>query len=55
MVLATKYPFFNTKHPVIIQRASLLVVTPSHVASWKLNVKIFLMFIVAEDTRSVNI
>ena len=26
---------FNTKHPVIILRASLFVVTPSHVASWK--------------------
>ena len=26
--------FFNTKHPVIILRASLFVVTPSHVASW---------------------
>ena len=35
-VLATKYPFFNTKHPVIILRASLFVVTPSHVASWKI-------------------
>ena len=34
-VLATKYPFFNTKHPVIILRASLFVVTPSHVASWQ--------------------
>ena len=32
-VLATKYPFFDTKHPVIILRASLFVVTPSHVAS----------------------
>ena len=28
--------FFNTKHPVIILRASLFVVTPSHVASWKI-------------------
>ena len=54
-VLATKYPFFDTKHPVIILRASLFVVTPSHVASWKMDVKIFLMFIVAENTRSVNI
>ena len=34
-VWATKYPFFNTKHPVIILRASLFVVTPSHVASSK--------------------
>ena len=34
-VLATKYPFFNTKHPVIILRGSLFVVTPAHVASWK--------------------
>ena len=31
-VLATKYPFFNTKHPVIILRASLFFVTPSYVA-----------------------
>ena len=30
-VLATKYPIFNTKHPVIILRASLFVVTPAHV------------------------
>ena len=34
-ILATKYPFFNTNYPVIILRASLFVVTPSHVASWK--------------------
>ena len=34
-VLATKYPFFNTKHPVIILWGSLFVVTPAHVASWK--------------------
>ena len=27
--------FFNTKHLVIILRASLFVVTSSHVASWK--------------------
>ena len=27
--------FFYTKHPVIILRASLFVVTPAHVASWK--------------------
>ena len=27
--------FFNTKHPVIILRGSLFVVTPAHVASWK--------------------
>ena len=33
--LATKYPFFNTKHLVIILGASLFVVTPSHVASSK--------------------
>ena len=26
---------FNTKHPVIILRGSLFVVTPAHVASWK--------------------
>ena len=34
-VLVTKYPFFNTKHPVIILRTSLFVVTLSHVASSK--------------------
>ena len=57
-VLATKYPFFNTKHPVIILRGSLFVVTPAHVASWKngcQNFSYFLMIIVAENTRSVNI
>ena len=32
----TKYPFFNTKHPVIILRVSLFAVTPSHVASTKI-------------------
>ena len=50
--------FFNTKHPVIILRASLFVVTNVHrlmSLHGKLNVKIFLMFIVAENTRSVNI
>ena len=51
-VLATKYPFFNTKHPVIILRGSLFVVTPAHVASWKNGC---LMFIVAENIGSVNI
>ena len=40
-VLATKYPFFNSKHPVIILRASLFVVTPSHVASWKIKCQHF--------------
>ena len=40
--------FFYTKHPVIILRGSLFVVISSHVASWKMDVKIFLMFIVAE-------
>ena len=54
-VLATKYPVFNTKHPVIILRGSLFVVTPAHVASWKMDVKIFFMLIVAENTGSVNI
>ena len=50
--------FFNTKHPVIILRASLIslfVVTPSHVASSKIECQIFLMFIAAENTGSVNI
>ena len=32
---------FNTKHPVIILRASLFVVTPSHVASWKIECQNF--------------
>ena len=32
---------FNTKHPVIILRASLFVVTPSHVTSWKIECQIF--------------
>ena len=32
---------FNTKHPVIILRASLSVVTPSHVASWKIECQNF--------------
>ena len=32
---------FNTKHPVIILRASLFVVTPSHVASWKIECQFF--------------
>ena len=32
---------FNTKHPVIIPRASLFVVTPSHVASWKIECQNF--------------
>ena len=40
-VLATKYPFFNTKHPVIILRVSLFAVTPSHVASTKIECQIF--------------
>ena len=33
--------FFNTKHPVIILRASLFVVTSSHVASLKIECQIF--------------
>ena len=33
--------FFNTKHPVIILRVSLFVVTPSHVASWKIECQNF--------------
>ena len=33
--------FFNTKHLVIILRASLFVITPSHVASWKIECQIF--------------
>ena len=53
--LATKYPLFNTKHPVIILQGSLFVVTPAHVASWKNGCQIFSTFIVAENTRSVNI
>ena len=40
-VLATKYPFFNTKHPVIILRVSLFAVTPSHVASTKIECQNF--------------
>ena len=40
-VLATKYPFFNTKHPVIILRSSLFAVTPSHVASSKIECQNF--------------
>ena len=40
-VLATKYPFFNTKHPVIILRVSLFAVTPSHVASSKIECQNF--------------
>ena len=53
-VLATKYPFFNTKHPVIYGRhySSLHRLMSLH---GKMDVKIFLMFIVAENTRSVNI
>ena len=39
--LATKYPFFNTKHPAIILRASLFVVTPSYVASSKIEYQNF--------------
>ena len=39
--LATKYPFFNTKHPVIILRASVFAVTPSHVASSKIECQNF--------------
>ena len=47
---------FNTKHPVIILRASLFVDTPSHVASLKIEcVNFFLIFIVAENIGSVNI
>ena len=47
--------FFNTKHPVIILRGSLFVITGAHVASWKNGCQNFLMFIVAENSRSVNI
>ena len=48
--------FFNTDHPVVILRGSLFVVTPAHMSlHGKMDVKIFLMFIVAENTRSVNI
>ena len=36
-----KYPFFNTKHPVIILRVSLFAVTPSHVASTKIECQNF--------------
>ena len=36
-----QYPFFNTKHPIILLRASLFVVTPSHVASWKIECQNF--------------
>ena len=56
-LLAIKYPgfFFNTKHPVIILRASLFVVQRLMSLHRKSNVKIFLMFIVAENTGSVNI
>ena len=39
--MATKYPFFNTKHPVIILRVSLFAVTPSHVASSKIECQNF--------------
>ena len=39
--MATKYPFFNTKHPVIILRVSLFAVTPSHVASTKIECQNF--------------
>ena len=52
MVLPTKYPFFNTKHPFIILRASLFVVTPSHVASLKIECQFFLMFIVGPDCKA---
>ena len=38
---ATKYPFFNTKHPVIILRVSLFAVTPSRVASTKIECQNF--------------
>ena len=40
-VLATKYPFLNTKYPVIILRGSLSVVTSAHVASWKNGCNLF--------------
>ena len=40
-VLATKYPFLNTRHQVINLRASLFVVTSSHVASWKIECQNF--------------
>ena len=33
--------FFNTKHPVIILRESLFVVTPAHVSSWKIECQNF--------------
>ena len=55
-VLATKYPFFNTKYPVIILQGSLFVVTTAHVASWKNGCQKFsYVYVVAENTRSVNI
>ena len=36
---------FNTKHPVIILRASLFVATPSHVASWKIECQNFSYYV----------
>ena len=36
-----KISVFNAKHPVIILRASLIAVTPSHVASSKIECQIF--------------
>ena len=45
-VLAMKYPFLNTQQPAHTSRMFLL---------GKMDVKIFLMFIVAENTGSVNI
>ena len=36
-----EYPFFSTKHPVIILRVSLFAVTPSHVASTKIECQNF--------------
>ena len=40
-LLATKCPFFNTRPSVIILRASLFAVTPSHVASSKIECQNF--------------
>ena len=54
-VLALKYRFFYTKHPVIILRRHYSALHRLISLHGKMDVKIFLMFIVAENTRSVNI
>ena len=55
-VLAMKYPFLNTQQGAIqnSRRSSRLI---RHACRFmkKMDVKIFLMFIVAENTRGVNI